>query len=143
MDSHKRSATIGVLDEAELSLMAERFGTDSEGYRRLLAAGPQFPARLKAGATSTGGSRRANTDGGDAGAQAATVRRGLPATGQRPEATERRRGPAERRSAKDGPGKTREGDYEILRGPLQPNACSRADGALGYDRAANDARPAG
>ena len=43
MDPHKRSATIEVLDEAEQPLMAGRFGTDSEGYRLLLAAGR--PAR--------------------------------------------------------------------------------------------------
>ena len=46
MDPHKRSATIEVLDEAEQPLMAGRFGTDSEGYRLLLAAGRQFPQRL-------------------------------------------------------------------------------------------------
>jgi transposase len=41
MDPHKRSATIEVLDEAEQQLTAGRFGTDSEGYRLLLAAGGQ------------------------------------------------------------------------------------------------------
>ena len=46
MDPHKRSATIEVLDEAEQPLMAGRFGTDSEGYRLLLAAGRQFPERV-------------------------------------------------------------------------------------------------
>jgi len=46
MDPHKRSATIEVLDEAEQPLMAGRFGTDSDGYRLLLAAGRQFPQRL-------------------------------------------------------------------------------------------------
>ena len=46
MDPHKRSATIEVLDEAEQPLMAGRFGTDSEGYRLLLAAGRQFPQRV-------------------------------------------------------------------------------------------------
>lgn len=46
MDPHKRSATIEVLDEAEQPLMAGRFGTDSEGYRLLLAAGRQLPQRL-------------------------------------------------------------------------------------------------
>jgi hypothetical protein len=46
MDPHKRSATIEVLDEAEQPVMAGRFGTDSEGYRLLLAAGRQFPHRL-------------------------------------------------------------------------------------------------
>jgi transposase len=46
MDPHKRSATIEVLDEDEHPLMAGRFGTDSEGYRLMLAAGRQFPLRL-------------------------------------------------------------------------------------------------
>jgi transposase len=46
MDPHKRSATIEVLDAAEQPLMAGRFGTDSEGYRLLLAAGRQFPDRV-------------------------------------------------------------------------------------------------
>jgi transposase len=46
MDPHKRSATIEVLDEAEQPLMAGRFGTDSAGYRLLLAAGRQFGQRL-------------------------------------------------------------------------------------------------
>jgi transposase len=46
MDPHKRSATIEVLDAAEQPLLGGRFGTDSEGYRRLLAAGRQFPQRL-------------------------------------------------------------------------------------------------
>ena len=46
LDPHKRSATIEVLDEDEQPLMAGRFGTDSEGYRRLLAAGRQFGQRL-------------------------------------------------------------------------------------------------
>jgi Transposase len=35
-----------VLDAAEQPVMAGRFGTDSEGYRLLLAAGRQFPHRL-------------------------------------------------------------------------------------------------
>ncbi len=38
MDPHKRSATIEVLDDDEQPLMGGRFGTDSEGYRLLLAA---------------------------------------------------------------------------------------------------------
>src|SRR5512133_638660 len=45
MDPHKRSATIEVLDEVEQPVMAGRFGTDSEGYRLLLAAGRQFGQR--------------------------------------------------------------------------------------------------
>jgi transposase len=46
LDPHKRSATIEVLDDNEQQLAAGRFGTDSEGYRRLLAAGRQFPQRV-------------------------------------------------------------------------------------------------
>ena len=46
MDPHKRSATIEVLDEAEQPVLAARFGTDREGYRRLLAAGRRFPQRV-------------------------------------------------------------------------------------------------
>ena len=46
MDPHKRSATIEVLDEGEQPLMAGRFGTDSEGYRLLLAAARQFGQRV-------------------------------------------------------------------------------------------------
>ena len=46
MDPHKRSATIEVLDDNEQQLAAGRFGTDSEGYRRLLAAGRQLPRRV-------------------------------------------------------------------------------------------------
>jgi transposase len=46
MDPHKRSATIEVLDDDEQPLMGGRFGTDSEGYRLLLAAGRQFPQRV-------------------------------------------------------------------------------------------------
>jgi transposase len=43
MDPHKRSATIGVIDERENVLAQGRFGTDTDGYRRMLA-GPQVPA---------------------------------------------------------------------------------------------------
>src|SRR4051812_44427169 len=46
MDPHKRSATIEVLDESEQLVMAGRFGTDSEGYRLMLAAGRQFTDRV-------------------------------------------------------------------------------------------------
>ena len=46
MDPHKRSATIEVLDDDEQPLMGGRFGTDSEGYRLLLAAGRQFGQRV-------------------------------------------------------------------------------------------------
>jgi transposase len=46
MDPHKRSATIEVLGEAEQLLLGGQFGTDSKGYRLLLAAARQFPLRL-------------------------------------------------------------------------------------------------
>ena len=40
MDPHKRSATIEVCDQREHVLATGRFGTDRDGYRQLLAAGP-------------------------------------------------------------------------------------------------------
>ena len=46
LDPHRRSATIEVLDDDGQPLMAGRFGTDSEGYRLLLAAGRRSPQRL-------------------------------------------------------------------------------------------------
>jgi transposase len=46
MDPHKRSATIGVIDERENVLAQGRFGTDTDGYRRMLAAGRRFPQRI-------------------------------------------------------------------------------------------------
>src|SRR4051812_15615038 len=46
MDPHKRSATIEVLDGSEQAVMAGRFGTDTEGYRLMLAAGRQFTQRV-------------------------------------------------------------------------------------------------
>jgi hypothetical protein len=58
LDPHKRSATIEVLDSNEQQLTAGRFGTDSESYQRLLAAGRQFPRRIWA----VGVARSARTD---------------------------------------------------------------------------------
>ena len=46
LDPHKRSATIEVLDAGEKVRVVGRFGTDSEGYRQLLAAGRRWPERL-------------------------------------------------------------------------------------------------
>jgi transposase len=46
MDPHKRSATIEVIDQAENVLAQGRFGTDSDGYRRMLALGRRFPQRI-------------------------------------------------------------------------------------------------
>jgi transposase len=42
VDPHKRSATIEVLDERERVLATGRFGTDTAGYKELLAAGRQW-----------------------------------------------------------------------------------------------------
>jgi len=46
MDPHKRSATIEIIDEHEQVLARGRFGTDTDGYRAMLAAGRQFPERV-------------------------------------------------------------------------------------------------
>jgi len=46
MDPHKRSATIEVIDEHEQVLAHGRYGTDTNGYRAMLAAGCQFPERV-------------------------------------------------------------------------------------------------
>jgi len=46
MDPHKRSATIEFIDEHEQVLAHGRYGTDTNGYRAMLAAGCQFPERV-------------------------------------------------------------------------------------------------
>ena len=46
MDPHKRSATIEAIDEREKVLTRGRFGTDSDGYRQMLAAGRAFSDRV-------------------------------------------------------------------------------------------------
>jgi transposase len=46
MDPHKRSATIEVIDGREKILARGRYGTDSNGYRAMLAAGRRYPQRL-------------------------------------------------------------------------------------------------
>jgi transposase len=46
VDPHKRSARIEVLDEREKVLEVGRFGTDTGGYRDLLAAGRRWPDRV-------------------------------------------------------------------------------------------------
>jgi hypothetical protein len=46
MDPHKRSATIEVIDERETVLAQGRFGTDSDGYRMMLALGRRFGQRI-------------------------------------------------------------------------------------------------
>ncbi len=46
MDPHKRSATIEAIDERENVLAQGRFGTDSDGYRTMLAVGRRFPQRI-------------------------------------------------------------------------------------------------
>jgi transposase len=54
MDPHKRSATIEVIDQAENVLVQGRFGTDSEGYRTMLALGRRFGQRVWAVEGSNG-----------------------------------------------------------------------------------------
>ena len=46
MDPHKRSATIEVIDEQEQVLAQGRYGTDTDGYQQMLAAGRQFSDRI-------------------------------------------------------------------------------------------------
>jgi transposase len=46
MDPHKRSATIEVIDQHETVLRTGRFGTDQDGYHRLLAAGRHHAHRV-------------------------------------------------------------------------------------------------
>jgi len=46
MDPHKRSATIEVIDEREQVLAQGRYGTDTDGYQAMLAAGRRFPDRV-------------------------------------------------------------------------------------------------
>jgi transposase len=45
MDPHKRSATIEVIDEHEQVLAKGRYGTDTDGYTRMLDAGRRFADR--------------------------------------------------------------------------------------------------
>ena len=46
MDSHKRSATIEVIDDREKVLTRGRFGTNRDGCRAMLATGRAFPDRV-------------------------------------------------------------------------------------------------
>jgi len=46
MDPHKRSATIEVIDERGALLAGGRFGTDTSGYRDMLAEGRRFAERV-------------------------------------------------------------------------------------------------
>ena len=46
MDPHKRSATIEVIDARERVLTQGRYGTDTDGYQTMLAAGRRFPDRV-------------------------------------------------------------------------------------------------
>ncbi|HKC26791.1 MAG TPA: IS110 family transposase [Jatrophihabitans sp.] len=46
MDPHKRSATIEIIDDREQVLGGGRFGTDRDGYRKMLAAARRHPERL-------------------------------------------------------------------------------------------------
>lgn len=43
---HKRSATIEVINGREKVLAQGRYGTDSDGYRAMLAAGRRYPQRV-------------------------------------------------------------------------------------------------
>ena len=43
MDPHKRSATIEVIDEREHVLARGRYGTEADGYQRMLTTGRTFP----------------------------------------------------------------------------------------------------
>ena len=56
VDPHKRSATIEVIDGREKVLAEGRYGTDSDGYRAILAAGRRYPKRMWAvqGCNGTG-----------------------------------------------------------------------------------------
>ncbi len=49
LDPPKRSAAIEVLDEREQPVMSGRFGTDTEGYTLLLAAGATVPRTVVGG----------------------------------------------------------------------------------------------
>ncbi|MEU7876587.1 transposase, partial [Dactylosporangium sp. NPDC049140] len=46
MDPHKRSATIEVIDEREQVLARGRYGTEADGYQRMLTTGRTFPDRV-------------------------------------------------------------------------------------------------
>src|SRR6266511_933938 len=46
MDPHKRSATIEIIDGREQVLAQGRYGTDSDGYRAMLAVGRMYPQRV-------------------------------------------------------------------------------------------------
>jgi transposase len=46
MDPHKRSATIEIIDGRERVLAQGRYGTDSAGYRAMLAVGRRYPQRV-------------------------------------------------------------------------------------------------
>ena len=46
MDPHKRSATIEIIDGREKVLAQGRYGTDTDGYRQMLAAGRRFADRV-------------------------------------------------------------------------------------------------
>src|SRR3954449_3609439 len=46
VDPHKRSATIEVINEREQAVGQGRFGTDSDGYKAMLAAGRKYNDRV-------------------------------------------------------------------------------------------------
>jgi hypothetical protein len=64
VDPHKRSATIEIIDEREHVLHTGRFGTDQDGYRRMLVAGIRSGCgRSKAVRVSAATSRSAGRRG--------------------------------------------------------------------------------
>ena len=70
VDPHKRSATIEVINEREQTVGQGRFGTDTDGYKAMLAAGRRHKNRQWAvegcngiGRSPTPGRRRRNRRG--------------------------------------------------------------------------------
>jgi transposase len=54
VDPHKRSATIEVINQREQVQFQGRFGTDTDGYQQMVAAGRRFPDRVWAVEGCTG-----------------------------------------------------------------------------------------
>ncbi|GAA2521166.1 hypothetical protein [Winogradskya humida] len=46
VDPHKRSATIEIINDREVTVGQGRFATDREGYKAMLAAGRKHPDRF-------------------------------------------------------------------------------------------------
>jgi len=75
VDPHELSATIEVLDGREKVLGGDRFGTDGDGYRQMLAAGRRWPQRVWAveGSNGIGDAAELYQLGPDLGRQAGCV----------------------------------------------------------------------